>query len=193
MGESEPKLELRRVIRQSRTARSSSLIALAATNFTENLSAVAAEQSWHRIAAFLPTATEPPISGFLTEFIAQGGWCAVPESGLNGVLLWHILYEGFERDLTTDSLGMPIPLIQSPATLDGLDAVLVPAAAVDRNGSRLGWGKGYYDRFLPTLGASPLVVAIVFDSDVVDDVPTESHDRAVDLIVTEVDIYRVHA
>lgn len=193
MGESEPKLELRRVVRQSRSARQSIHISEAATTFTEHLSAVAADCSWRRIAAFLPTATEPPITGFLTEFISQGGWCTVPESGPDGVLLWHALREGFERDLTTDSLGMPIPSTQSPADLDGLDAVLVPAAAVDRDGNRLGWGKGYYDRFLASIDASTLVVAVVFDSDVVDDVPTESHDRSVDLIVTEVDIYRVHA
>jgi 5-formyltetrahydrofolate cyclo-ligase len=193
MGESEPKLELRRVVRQSRTARPSSHISEAATTFTGHLTAVAADSSWCRIAAFLPTATEPPITGFLTEFIARGGWCAVPESGPDGLLLWHALHKDFERDLTTDSLGMPIPSTQNTVSLDGLDAVLVPAAAVDRHGNRLGWGKGYYDRFLASIDASTLAVAVVFDSDVVDDVPTESHDRAVDLIVTEVDIYRVHA
>ena len=191
MGESEPKFDLRRVIRQSRAVRASSHIEETARGFTQHLTAVAVDSSWTRIAAFLPTSTEPPITGFLTEFISQGGWCAVPESGQDGVLLWHALSEGFDDNLGTDSLGMPIPSTQSPTALDNLDAVLVPAAAVDRNGNRLGWGKGYYDRFLDSLDSSTLVVAVVFDSDVVDEIPTEPHDKTVDLIVTEDDVYRV--
>ena len=179
MGESEPKSDLRRVIRQSRAARASSHSEETAKIFTEHLTAVAVDSSWSRIASFLPTSTEPPITDFLSEFISQGGWCAVPESGQDGILLWHALGDDFENHLATDSLGMPIPSTQSLTALDSLDAVLVPAAAVDREGNRLGWGKGYYDRFLG------------FDSDVVDEIPTEPHDKTVDLIVTEEDVYRV--
>ena len=69
-----------------------------------------------------------------------------------------------------------------------LDAVLVPAAAVDRDGNRLGWGKGYYDRFLQSVDGSPLVVAVVFDSDIVSSVPIEPHDVPVNAIVTEFEV-----
>ncbi len=192
MGEREAKSDLRRVVRQSRAARSSEQLISDSTNFTKHLTALVADASLARIAAFLPTPTEPPITDFLTEFLAQGGWCAVPESGNDGVLLWHVLEAGFDRDAGVDSLGMPVPSLQNPAVIGNLDAILVPAAAVDRDGNRLGWGKGYYDRFLDTLDDSTLVIAVVFDADVVDDVPTEPHDKTVDLIVTEADIYRVH-
>ena len=192
MGEREAKSDLRRVVRQSRAARSSEHLTSVAGNFTNHLTAIVADASLARIAAFLPTPTEPPITAFLTVFLAQGGWCAVPESGNDGVLLWHALETGFDRKVGVDSLGMPLPSAQKPVAPDSLDAVLVPAAAVDRAGNRLGWGKGYYDRFLDTLDDSTLVIAVVFDSDVVDDVPTEPHDKTVDLIVTEADIYRVH-
>jgi 5-formyltetrahydrofolate cyclo-ligase len=191
MGESEPKSDLRRVIRQSRAARASSHGEETAKSFTEHLTAVSVDSSWSRIASFLPTSTEPPITDFLSKFISQGGWCAVPESGQDGVLLWHALGDDFENHLATDSLGMPFPSTQSLTALENLDAVLVPAAAVDREGNRLGWGKGYYDRFLDSLDSSTLVVAVVFDSDVVDEIPTEPHDKTVDLIVTEEDVYRV--
>jgi hypothetical protein len=97
MGESEPKSDLRRVIRQSRAARASSHSEETARGFTEHLTAVAVDSSWTRIASFLPTSTEPPITDFLSEFISQGGWCAVPESGQDGVLLWHALGDDFER------------------------------------------------------------------------------------------------
>jgi 5-formyltetrahydrofolate cyclo-ligase len=58
------------------------------------------------------------------------------------------------------------------------DVVLVPALAVDRDGHRLGRGRGYYDRALESVTAP--VVAVVYDDDVIDDVPIEPHDRCVD-------------
>jgi 5-formyltetrahydrofolate cyclo-ligase len=85
---------------------------------------------------------------------------------------------------------MPIPAKTNPTVLGDVDAVLVPAAAVDREGNRLGWGKGYYDRFLDSIDSSTVVIAVVFDSDVLDDIPAEPHDKTVNLIVTERDIYR---
>lgn len=193
MSESEAKAELRRVIRLSRKARTPSLIKDAAVPFTQHLTSVATDSSWTRIAAFLPTSTEPPITQFLTEFIAAGGWCAVPESGVDGGLSWHTLDVGFDSNLTHDSEGMPVPSRPNPTQLVDIDVILVPAAAVDLGGSRLGWGKGYYDRFLATIDGSAMVIAIVFDSDVVEEIPVEPHDKPVNLIVTERDIYRARS
>lgn len=69
------------------------------------------------------------------------------------------------------------------------DVVLVPALAVDRQGIRLGWGAGYYDRWL---AAHPVVaVCPIFDACLVDSLPTETHDRAVSLIVTERRVLRI--
>ena len=132
MGESEPKSDLRRVIRQSRAARASSYSEETAKNFTEQLTAVAVDSSWSRIASFLPTSTEPPITDFLSEFISQGGWCAVPESGQDGILLWHALGDDFENHLATDSLGMPIPSTQSLTALEHVFKAVVCCTLYDR-------------------------------------------------------------
>jgi 5-formyltetrahydrofolate cyclo-ligase len=190
MAESEAKAELRRVVRQSRNSRTPSHLSDSMRSFTDHLTSVAADLSWTRIAAFLPTPTEPPITQFLTDFLDGGGSCVVPESGVDGTLSWHTLERGFESNLVRDSQGMPIPAKTNPTVLGDVDAVLVPAAAVDREGNRLGWGKGYYDRFLDSIDSSTVVIAVVFDSDVLDDIPAEPHDKTVNLIVTERDIYR---
>ena len=189
----EVKSELRQMVRQSRIARPAERIAESATTFDGHLRSIADDSSWTRIAAFLPTSVEPPVSRFLEGFIAEGGWCAVPESGPNGLLTWRTLESDFAKNLTTDSQGMPVPVSGVPALVEQLDAVLVPAAAVDRDGNRLGWGKGYYDRFLDGIDPNTVVIAVVFDSDVIDSVPVETHDKKVNLIVTEADIYRVRA
>ena len=187
----EVKSELRQMVRQSRVARPTEWIEASNTGFDDHLRSVADDYSWTRIAAFLPTSVEPPVSRFLEGFIEGGGWCAVPESGPNGLLTWRVLERDFASNLTVDSQGMPVPVSGEPTLVNQLDAVLVPAAAVDRDGNRLGWGKGYYDRFLDGIDPNTVLVAVVFDSDVIDSVPVEPHDKKVNLIVTEADIYRV--
>ena len=72
--------------------------------------------------------------------------------------------------------GEPVPLAL-------IDVLVVPAVAVDAQGRRLGRGKGHYDA---TLSAFPgRSVALVYDAQVVPDVPVGEHDRSVDAVCTE--------
>ena len=64
------------------------------------------------------------------------------------------------------------------------DVVVVPALAVARNGIRLGRGGGYYDRALQHARPDAVIVALVFDDEFVDELPTEPHDRPVTAVVT---------
>ena len=63
--------------------------------------------------------------------------------------------------------------------------MLVPGVAFDRDGRRLGYGGGYYDRLLPLLSRDATRIAGAFDLQIVDRVPAGPHDVAVDAIVTE--------
>lgn len=63
-----------------------------------------------------------------------------------------------------------------------LDIVLVPGVAFDRRGVRLGFGGGFYDRFLPTTPA--LRVGVTYDFSLVDELPCNEGDQRVDWIVT---------
>ncbi|HLA63816.1 MAG TPA: 5-formyltetrahydrofolate cyclo-ligase [Rhodothermales bacterium] len=64
-----------------------------------------------------------------------------------------------------------------------LDALIVPALAAARDGHRLGYGAGFYDRFL--MGVRATIVCPVFASALVDRLPTGPYDRPVDVVVTE--------
>lgn len=66
-----------------------------------------------------------------------------------------------------------------------IDVVIVPAVAYDVNRYRLGYGGGFYDRFLNTLKPSSITIGIAFDFQVFDYIPKESHDAQLDYIVTE--------
>ena len=69
-----------------------------------------------------------------------------------------------------------------------LDLVLTPGLAFDRAGGRIGYGAGCFDRFLPKCRGK--IIALALEMQLVDRVPMDAHDVAVDLIVTEKEIYR---
>ncbi|TFK72476.1 5-formyltetrahydrofolate cyclo-ligase [Pluteus cervinus] len=77
---------------------------------------------------------------------------------------------------------------------EGLDLVFLPGVAFDRSMSRLGHGKGYYDRFLTTYNSGsrprPLLVALALSEQLLDggEIPTDSHDWKVDYIITPEEI-----
>jgi 5-formyltetrahydrofolate cyclo-ligase len=66
-----------------------------------------------------------------------------------------------------------------------IDLVLVPGLAYTLAGARLGQGGGHYDRFLPTLAASCTSVGVCFVEQLLDELPTESHDGNVDRVVVD--------
>ncbi len=66
-----------------------------------------------------------------------------------------------------------------------IDLILMPGIAFDRQGGRVGYGAGYYDRFLASFKKCPLLVALSFDCQLVEAVPVEKHDIPVDWIITE--------
>ena len=80
------------------------------------------------------------------------------------------------------ALGVEEPT-GGPVSLDDIDLLVVPAIAVDAAGRRLGRGKGHYDATLAAYGGSS--VALVFDSQLVPEVPVGEHDRRVGAVCTE--------
>ena len=182
------KAELRAFVRLTRAARSTEELISASDDFEQFLVFLADQYGWRRIAAFIPTPTEPPNARGLNTLVLAGVSVIVPVAEADGQLDWMELGPDRIWSTTNDSMGMPIPSTGSNASPTDLDAVLIPAAAVDRDGNRLGWGKGFYDRFLATVEGKPLLIAVVFDSDCVVDVPTDEHDAPVGAILTETEI-----
>jgi 5-formyltetrahydrofolate cyclo-ligase len=129
------------------------------------------------VAAYLGVGTEPPTQPLLDALRAAGVRVLLPV--IAGERLDWATYYG-EGALAEGPLGLAEPTgrrLGSDA-LSAADVVLVPALAVDRSGHRLGRGRGYYDRALAAVTVP--VIAVVFDDDVIDDVPVEAHDRDVD-------------
>jgi 5-formyltetrahydrofolate cyclo-ligase len=86
--------------------------------------------------------------------------------------------------LIASRFGVPEP--GGPAEdAESLDAVVVPGLAFDRSCHRIGYGAGYYDRFLPTLRPDARTVGVTYAFACLDELPHEPHDVAVSTVVNE--------
>jgi 5-formyltetrahydrofolate cyclo-ligase len=88
--------------------------------------------------------------------------------------------------LERNSFGVLEPVACVPSTLESkIDLVLVPLLAVDSKGNRLGYGKGYYDRFFKQLNSQVFKLGVAFEFQVLDCVPATQNDVRLDAVVTE--------
>lgn len=134
------------------------------------------------LAAYLPAQDEPNIRPFLDWAEDQNIRVLLPVSRDDGLLDWAVSTEGEQQGLH----GMPEPVgeLLGPIAINDVDLIIAPAAAVDKTGMRMGWGRGYFDRTLGSMERCPPVYAVVFDNELVESVPSELHDKKVNGVVT---------
>ena len=90
------------------------------------------------------------------------------------------------RDLVPGYCSIPEPMQTLPLVdPDTIEVVVTPGSVFDAQGGRLGYGGGYYDRFLHTAAPQALRIGLAFDLQVVATVPLESHDEQLDYLITE--------
>ena len=92
-----------------------------------------------------------------------------------------------KRDLIEGPSGRLEPNLQRcrEVPMECIDIALIPCVAVDEKGGRLGAGDGYYDRLIPQLPMTTRKVALTLEEQVVAQIPAESHDKPVDIIITD--------
>ncbi|MFJ2392886.1 5-formyltetrahydrofolate cyclo-ligase [Streptomyces sp. NPDC087843] len=143
------------------------------------------------VAAYVSVGSEPGTLALLDSLRARGVRVLLPVLMADNDLDWGA-YAG-EDSLTRVRHGGRMALLEpagerlGPEAVQEADAVLLPGLAVDRRGLRLGRGGGSYDRVLARLaraGTDPALVVLLYDTEVVEDVPREPHDRPVHAVVT---------
>jgi 5-formyltetrahydrofolate cyclo-ligase len=95
------------------------------------------------------------------------------------------------EELAPGYMGIPEPSSSIERGINDVDMVIIPGAAFDTSGSRLGYGKGYYDRLLSGVKDKPLV-ALAYEEQIVENIPRETHDIGVDIIITDKRIIDCH-
>ena len=177
------KRALRAELRERRQNLTSTERQAAAAGITRNLVDLTTDLSARSVACYLSTTIEPDTRDFVNWAVAQGVRVLLPVSREDGLLDWTT---GDGETETEGLFGMPeaVGELLGPIAINDVDLILVPAAAVDASGMRMGWGRGYFDKTLGSMEKCPPVYAVVFDGELVDEVPRERHDQPVDGAVT---------
>ncbi|MDC2950044.1 MULTISPECIES: 5-formyltetrahydrofolate cyclo-ligase [Streptomyces] len=144
------------------------------------------------VAAYVSVGREPGTLALLDMLRARGVRVLLPALLPDNDLDWGV-YEGAGSLAPVRHGGGRMELLEpagerlGPDAVTTADVVLLPGLAVDARGMRLGRGGGSYDRVLARLeraGADPALVVLLYDTEVVDRVPEEPHDRPVHAAVT---------
>lgn len=134
------------------------------------------------VAAYYSIGAEPGTHGLVYALWKRGSYVLLPVLRPNLDLDWAS-YEGPES-LRPGPRGLAEPSapVRGVAAVASADLVIVPALAVDRHGTRLGRGAGCYDRALARIGDQVPTVALVYDAEFLDELPTDAHDQRVRLV-----------
>lgn len=173
------KKELRARIRAKKRALTPEQIRRYSKRLTGMLLAQPAYRQARSIYGYLPYNQEVLTWELLGRALAEGKRVAVPKVlGDTMAFLWL-------EDLTQVApgyCGIPEPLADGPVAEDPEALVLMPGLAFDWQGGRMGYGGGFYDRFLEREPGHP-TVALCYGFQLVDRVPMEPFDRPVDLVL----------
>lgn len=155
----------------------------ATTGFTQNLQGLVASVSARSLSCYLSSNNEPNTRPFVNWAAEQGIRVLFPISREDGLLDWTV---GNNEDEIEGLSGVPeaVGELLGPIAINDVDLIIVPAAAVDASGLRMGWGRGYFDKTLGSMEKCPPVYAVVFDSEYLEEVPREVHDQPVNGLVT---------
>lgn len=136
--------------------------------------------------AYISTQSEVRTSYLINYLHKTGAVVCVPWIRGNDIVP-VILTKG--NHLEKDAYGIKVPVIKKVMTdIRKIDVVAAPGIGFDRQGNRIGFGKGYYDRFLRKLSGKTIKTALAFSCQLVKKIPAEKHDIRMDFIITEKEI-----
>ncbi len=149
----------------------------------ERLTSLDEFQTAAAIHVFVPFGSEIDTRPLIEQAWKEGKTVVVPRTDVAHQRLEHCIINGWQ-DLVPGYASIPEPRENTERFgVSELDLVVTPGCAFDPYGARMGYGGGYYDRFLYLTTASR--VAIAFDIQIIDQVPYCAHDLLVHKVVTE--------
>jgi 5-formyltetrahydrofolate cyclo-ligase len=128
------------------------------------------------VAAYYSVGSEPPSRGLVYALWKRGTYVLLPVLRPDGDLDWAS-YEG-PSSLVPGPFGLlePSEVLRGVTAVSRADVVIAPALACSVRGDRLGRGGGSYDKALARVGGSVLTLALLYDDELLPEVPVEPHD-----------------
>ena len=153
----------------------------------DNLKQLKEFQSAKNILFYVSCNNEVDTQGIITELLGQKEKnIIVPYTIKNKPAIFLSELRDF-IELETKTFGILEPKEKYTREFDKekLDLVIVPGIVFDKKGYRIGYGYGYYDRFLKTIKKDIVKIGLAFGFQLIGKVPEEEHDVPLDIIVTE--------
>ena len=150
-------------------------------------------QRWSTLFMYVNFRSEVETLELIKGCINRGIRVAVPLVDAAAVRMIPLLIKDPERDLVPGYYNIPEPDPKKtlPLKPGEIDAAVIPGSVFDVHGGRLGYGGGYYDRFLVNDAPQALRIGLAFEMQVVDKVPLEPHDQPLDILITEKRIVKI--
>ncbi len=145
----------------------------------------------HRVLIYLAMPEEVQTHDLAEHALGQGKEVLIPVVTGDRDLQIAVLPDRNEA-WETGPFGIRQPVLEHAqlVSADALDAVLAPGVGFDRQGRRIGFGKGYFDRLFFKTRPDCHRIGLAFDYQIVDEVPVDSTDAPLDLIVTNLETIR---
>ena len=181
------KAELRAKLKQIRASIPAEIRADQSQAIQQKLASLEEIQTAHSIFLFISYGNEVHTHDLLKYFLKQGKTLAVPKILPEKTMIAVQFSQG--EDLIPGELGILTPSGNTPYSGD-FDVVITPGLGFTLQGHRIGYGRGYYDKWFASHNARNKI-AIAFEAQLVDELPTDETDVPVDIVVTEERVIRI--
>lgn len=149
---------------------------------------------WSTLFIYVNFRSELETLELIRGWIAAGRRVAVPlvDASTSGMI--PLLINDPEKDLRPGYYDIPEPDPRKCARIDAgeIEAAIIPGSVFDVRGGRLGYGGGYYDRFLVNEAPQARRIGFAFELQLVEQVPLQPHDQPLDVLITEKRIVNIH-
>lgn len=143
------------------------------------------------IFVYLSFGSEIQTKNIITKALRDGKEVYIPKIYKEDKLMKAVRLKSF-NDLKENSMGILEPIDDSNyIDKREIDVILVPGVVFDLNGNRIGYGGGYYDRYLQDIKEIRNKVVLAYDLQIVDSINPDIHDIAFDYIITNTRLEKI--
>ena len=173
------KSALRKHLLEKRDATSAELRDIASEKIHENLRKISSYTNSQNIACYFPIGSEVDTHDIMLNILKQGKNLLLPRI-VDDNIQFYIVSNLEKLERGSFEIMEPKDICDRAKKID---CVLIPTVGVSKLGVRLGYGYGYYDRFLSLTNA--VKISLTYSKQIVKSIPSDSHDIKIDWIVTE--------
>ena len=185
------KKDFRKQVIESRKNKDSEFISINSQIITEKLLSMDCIQQASTIMLYLDFNNEVKTDQLITKLISLRKTVTSPVTikDERKLIPYEIINLKEGINIGTYGIREPNKDLSNEIDVKNIDVLIVPAVAYDKNCYRLGYGGGYYDRFIEHLRDDAITIGIAFDLQLFDSIPKEEHDAQLNYIITESSTY----